>query len=973
MQAKGLYLWFWLLFSCLSSGPVYATEATLFPADTLRANLLRLGKERQLSIFFAEDLVRGARVPETPSDRPITELLSGWLDVHCLTYEFIRERFIVIEQAQPCPAQESPSEQVAEVPVPDALDPPQVVEEIIVRDTRATGTRLRQPAFKNSVPLDVINRHEIRLMGYQSLGELLRHVPAVSGNSTSTLISNGGDGTATITLRGLPASNTLVLLNGQRLNTNALSGSAVDLNTLPLTMIERVEIVKDGVSAIYGSDAIAGVVNVITQRDLQGWAFDAYRGGADRGDLDTTQLSLSYGGSSDAWSYNGGMTYYRQGGVFSRDRSRSESSDDSDKGGINKRSSATIPALVGTSSGAQILDQQSNTFRPFAYDDLFEYRDFTSSIVPSERTSAYASVDFQASSEWLFSLDGLYTHSNASAYLAPVPLFTGFENVPMPIAPDQQFNPFGEELFDVRRRFIELPSRRQDNISDTYHFVLSAERRSAFRSLRTALQYAKTRATEVMNHSLNGSLTALALSNDCSAPCRPLDLFGPAGSIDAATLDYLGLDGRTRGTSTLLAAIVELDWRGEDHPWELATGLEHRIEKLAVRPEDPVERGYLVGGGNRGAASGDRHVSELYAEAYLPIIWREDHHTLSAQLATRVSRYDDFGTVVNPRLMLTWRPLGDLMLRTSLARGFRAPSLRQLHGSRSQSFEQLTDPCSLAANVGELTGCLQQSDPALNQFLTITGGDEDLDPERSRTYSAGAVYTPTWADTRIKLSMDFFRINQKDVVESSAQFVINENARSGALASRIVRDANGNLAQVRATLQNIGRRDVEGFDFAAQSVWETRQLGQFTLALDTTHILQFEDKFDPDAPTIDRAGTFSDEASGGLGGLPDWKVNVSLQWAREHWQAHYNLYYVSTLKEKVPLSNDKRTIDTWKTHNFNISYLGPQTDWYRITLGGQNLLDSSPPFAASAFNDSYDGRNYDITGRYLFLKIDKSF
>ncbi|NOX50588.1 MAG: TonB-dependent receptor plug domain-containing protein, partial [Gammaproteobacteria bacterium] len=137
------------------------------------------------------------------------------------------------------------------------------------------------------MPLDIIDQTEIRLSGLQSVAELLRYVPAVSGNSTSTLVSNGGDGSATVTLRGLPSSNTLVLLNGKRMNSDALLGRSVDLNTLPLSMVEQIEILKDGTSAIYGSDAIAGVVNIITKTNIEGLSIDAYVGRAAQGDLQT--------------------------------------------------------------------------------------------------------------------------------------------------------------------------------------------------------------------------------------------------------------------------------------------------------------------------------------------------------------------------------------------------------------------------------------------------------------------------------------------------------------------------------------------------------------------------------------------------------------------------------------------------------------------------------------------------------------
>lgn len=948
-----------------------ADQPTAYPADDLRANLIRLGKAERMSIFFAEDLVQGIQVPATPATLTVHQRLTFWLKAHCLRHEFIRERFVVIESA-PCTT--TPPQEVASDPVlPPAALPPGPIEEVIVRDSRSTGSRLRQIAQHNTLPLDVINQEEIRINGYQSLGELLRYVPSVSGNSTSTLISNGGDGTANITLRGLPASNTLVLLNGRRLNTNALTGSAVDLNTLPLSMIDRVEIVKDGVSAIYGSDAIAGVVNVITERELQSLTFDAYRGSSSRGDLETTQFSVGYGANLDAWSFNAGASIYDQRGVFSRDRPLSASADDRARGGIDKRSSANAPALIGTSSGAVTLDVDSGLYRPVTSEDRFEFRDFTSSIVPSTRVNGYFTADWQMANNWLFTADLLYAYNKAEADLAPVPLFTGFENIPIVVAADNPFNPFGEALFDVRRRFVELPPRQQVNRSDTTHLVTSVERYGGRSTFRASLQYARTVAKEDQLNGINAARVAEALGSDCTAPCVPLNILGAPGSITDDMLDFLGIRTRTKGVSELSGISFEYDFRGSRYPWELATGFEHRYEMLSVKPEPLLLEGLLVGGGNRGTADGDRQITEIYAEAYLPILYDADRARLSTQVAARYSYYDDFKSVLNPRLTLNWQPLNTLQLRAGVARGFRAPSLLQLYGSQSQSFNQLTDPCANAEDVPDLVGCSQVSDPSLNQFLTITGGNRNLDPESSRTFSGGVVLSPDWGDVGMQVSVDFFNIDQTDVVESSAQFIVNQNARSGEFDDRIVRDSNGNLTQVLATLQNIGRRDVEGLDINFRFDYDLAAYGVLAFDVDSTHIMRFEDQFDPDSPRVDRAGTFSDEASGGLGGLPDWKINASLEWKYGPWQAHYNVYYVSSLEEKLAFADIERTIKSWMTHNINLSYVGPATAGYRVTLGGQNIYDKQPPFSAAAFNDSYDGRTYDITGRYLYLKIDKTF
>ncbi|XOV81765.1 MAG: TonB-dependent receptor plug domain-containing protein [bacterium] len=966
--------------------PVAADEAKRtysvdLPAGDLQSTLLSFAREQQVSIFFSQETVADIRHEAITGTYTLPDLFQRLLGDACLSYEFIRERLIAIVPG--C----APSLVAAPIADPQAAPatesaPQSFVEEILVREPHLTGTRLRNPAASFAMPLEVIDQTDIRLSGFQAVGELLRYVPAVSGNSTSTLISNGGDGTATVTLRGLPASNTLVLLNGRRMNTDALRGGAVDLNTLPLGIVDRIEILKDGASAIYGSDAIAGVVNVITKEDISGLSVDVYSGQSAQGDLQTTHLSGLWGIQAERWGGALGINYYDQSGVYSRHRTRSASSDDRPRGGIDKRSSAISPSRLGLSTGPVVLADNAlgvspADFRAVTDEDRFEYRDFTSSIVPSTRLGGFANLTWDMGASWFGYFEALYHQTESINTLAPTPLLSAFEAEPITVDAQQAFNPFNETLFDVRTRLTELGVRKQINDTQTYRSVLGLKRETQRLNLDAAITFNQTDAQETLRNGANAAQVSQALSENCFAPCVPLNIFGPAGSIDEPMLAFVATDARIEGTSRMLGLTLDLDWRVAQTPYgevELSTGFEYRRDELETSPDQILANNLLLGGGNRRAIAGSRDIIEAYMEALLPLAGnRRFLERLDIQLAARVSRYSDFGYQVNPRVVLFWKPTAQLSFRASGARGFRAPTLLQLYASSLQSFEQLNDPCTVAANVGFFRGCDQLSDPSLTQYLTLTGGDSTLNPERSSTFSTGVVWRPSWAQTQLLFSADWYYIDSEDVVESSAQFIVDQNARLGRFENRVIRNADGNLEMVLATLQNIGRRKVSGYDFAASLVHESEETGQLTLALNATHITRFQDQFDPSSPSIDKAGTFSDEAAGGLGALPDWKINTGISWQRQHWQAHYNIYHVSSLREEVPLLAVQRSISSWTTHNVNVSYLGPLSKWFRLTGGVNNLFDKAPPFSAAAFNDSYDGRTYDITGRYFFVKVDKSF
>lgn len=964
----------------LAALPPTETYQVDLPAGNLHDTLISFAQKHQVSVFFAKENVADTKHPAIDGTFTLSAFFEQLLDGACLEFEFVRERLIaIVPGCNPVAVDKTLPGTVSEQPPLLLMEG--IVEEILVREPHVTGTRLRNPTASFAMPLEVIDQTEIRLSGYQAVGEILRYVPAVSGNSASTLISNGGDGTATVTLRGLPASNTLVLLNGRRMNSDALRGNAVDLNTLPLAMVDRIEILKDGASAIYGSDAIAGVVNVITKQPSTGFTLDAYTGQAAEGDLQTTHLSGLWGADGERWSASLGLNYYDQSGVYSRHRSLSATSDDRLRGGIDKRSSATSPSRITLPSGTVILNTVAQgalpaDFRVATDEDRFEYRDFTSSIVPSKRLGGFANITWDLGENWLGYLETLFHQTESTNTLAPTPLLSAFEPLPIVVDADQLYNPFDLPIFDVRRRFLELGSREQTNDTTTLRTVAGLKRETQRLSIDAAISFNQTDAKETFRNGASAVHVANALSANCTAPCVPLNIFGGPGAIDQQMSDYIGTGARIDGTSRMLALTLDLDWLVTQTPIgdvELSSGLEYRRDELHTSPDAVLRNNGLLAGGNRRAIKGSRDIIEAYAEALIPLAGKRRFvERLDLQVAARVSRYSDFGFQVNPRLLLHWMPTPTLTWRASGARGFRAPTLLQLYASELQSFEQLNDPCTLADNVGFFAGCEQQSDPTLTQYLTITGGDAALDPERSVTLGTGLVWQPTWRQTQWLFSADWYHIDTEDVVESSAQFIVNQNARLGRFDARVSRNSDGNLDRVLATLQNIGRREVSGYDFAASLVRDFDDVGKLTVALSATHILRFEDQFDPASPSTNKAGTFTDEAAGGLGALPDWKMNTGISWQQTHWQGHYNIYHVSSVTEEVPLLESKRSISSWTKHNFNMSYLGPASQWFRLTLGVNNLFDEAPPFSAAAFNDSYDARTYDITGRYYFLKIDKT-
>ncbi|MCC5887524.1 MAG: TonB-dependent receptor [Gammaproteobacteria bacterium] len=964
--------------------PSSACDQLNFKNWSLDAALLRLGQHLSASIMFQHAVVAGMDIGRHPPIADCRELLNHLIDGSGLEVAAVADAILVVRQSR---LQEPEAAPASSPQVITQQAPPRGpwIDHIAVFGRSITGSRLQAGDVSGAGAVDIIDRQRIDQSGHQSLAELLRYLPIITGNPTSTFVTNGGDGTASLTLRGLPASSTLILINGRRLNTNALTGEATDINSIPLAAVERVEILKDGASAIHGSDAIAGVVHIITRRNPRGLHFDTYLGQSTRGDLDTRHHSLLWGQDDERRSVMFGAEWYDQGEIMSRDRAISRRADDRDRGGIDRRSSATAPARISLPQGPVILNESGpevgdgsspDHFRPATSEDLYDFRVDTTAVVPSKRWSLFGEVNqlLGERAEWF--AEAIYSRTRAANLLAPAPLFTGFEALDLTVATDQAFNPFEQPLQDVRRRLVELPPREQVNQTRNLRLGSGVNWRTGSADMEAWLGFQESRATEQLRNVLDGPALQRALGPPAlcaaDAQCRPLNLFGPPGSVDEAMLNAVRIDTRLEARSRLLVLAV-----GGHRPMfklpagesELALGMELRRESLRVEPDPRSQRMEVVASTNQGHTRGSREVAEVYAEWLLPLAsGLPGVNDLELRAAARGSWYSDFGNTVNPKLSLRYRPVSSVLLRASWSRGFRAPSLRQLHLAGQQSFDTLDDPCAGSAAL-TLPGCDDPADGTRTQFQTLTGGNRHLDPERSRSHTLGLVWTPAMRSGWLRVTADYFHITQSDVVDSSAQFIVNQNARSGLFTDRVLRDSSGNLVSVTATNLNLGKRDVRGMDLGVQWRSEPSAWGTWELTANATHIDRFIDQVDPEAERVNQAGQFRDQAAEGNGALPSWKANLGAHWYFGAWEASYNLFFADSLTETIPGQEVTRSIASWHTHDLRLGYRFVSAVDLRFNVGVRNLFDRSPPFAASAFNDSFDARTHDLAGRFVYVRL----
>ena len=958
-------------------------DALLFSisAPQLGAALLEFSRQSGYPIVFSSRLTRNMPAPPLTGTMTYAEALSGLLSGSRLSWQLINQRIVAIYETQ-CDSPESgeacasSQETYSQYPlfVPG-------VEETWVYGTKITGSRIHHSAHNGSAPVDIITAPDIDVSGAQTLGELLKFVPAVAGNSASTAISNGGDGTATVTLRGLPSSNTLVLINGRRIVNDGLAGESVDLNSIPPAAVERIEILKDGASAIYGSDAIAGVVNIIMKQDFHGLLLEGFYGEASRGDLETQTQTFQYGTGLPNGSFYVSASHYEQKALFSRDREVSANADSRAQGGTDQRSSATPAARITLADGSVVIPE-GEQFRPASDEDLFNFQALTTAVVPLIRNNVYANVSYDFSEQVTGRFEASYSDTEAEAVLAPTPVFTAFEQLPLTVSADNIYNPFGSDIEDVRRRLVEFPERTQRNDSETR--MISATMEGLYDNWNWDINYnwSYAKASEQTRNIVNAENLARALgpaeacTGDTADGCTAVNLLGSPGSITEDQVRYIRVSGEVSGYSKLSALSVNISnelMQVRHGTADLALGLEHRQESTSKRPDELLATVGTLGASNFQATRGERKVIELYAEVALPL-WKSSSgfYATDFDAAIRYSDYSDFGGTTNPKVGLRVQLGPALLLRSTYAYGFRAPTLNELYEGDAEDQAFLNDPCAIATNVGVLEGCQQLADPTRNQFLTIKGGNPDLDAETSRSLGLGFVWTPR-SVAGLMMSADYFLINQDDVVASSAQFIVNQNAQKGLFEDNIKRDALGNLQQVLARNVNVGHRQVQGVDLALAYHHPRRSWGQLSFTGSATYIAELLTKLDATDLEIDLAGTFKDEASEGLGGIPQWKGQLGLRWSDQRWRGNYEVHFISALEETIPGTTQTRDIDPWVVHDVQLSYEFDVLEGLRWSLGVDNVLDEDAPLAVSAFNDNIDGRTHDLKGRFWYSKLSQRF
>jgi outer membrane receptor protein involved in Fe transport len=903
------------------------------------------------------------------------------------------------------------------------------IEEIIV-----TGSRIKRRDFLTPSPLTTIDRHEIEFSGQATIEETLNQMPQVFPSLGRTSNNELGGGVAWVDLRGLGPGRTLTLLNGRRL---APSGAenGFDLNNLPEFLVKRVEIITGGTSAVYGSDAIAGVVNFITRDDFEGLGIEAGMTMAEAGDAETYDLNLVYG--RDFAGGRGNITvfgnYYERSKLYAGDRAATETTYLDDwEGNLIEFGSPITPDGVIFWPAADLGDGPAHaTFNPDGTPrqrdllaDNYNYAPAQYLQVPLERRviGAFGHYDFSNRFQGYF--EGSFTRSEAVNRLASVPLQLYVEtNLDNPVltpetrqvftdnyacAPNLACMVLGRRTLEVGRRFAESVadySRAvagiRGELTDKWEFDvwLTHERLSRDALFLNLVSQSRIRQGLLVNPA----------TNDCYDPgggCVPLDFFG-AGRLSNEGADFIRgapLALEIDRTDTLASLIVtgspiEL-WAG---PLDLAFGAEWRSQEVHRLPDQGVDTADLWGWYPFTPARGRDEVFELYTEALVPLArersWAD---YLGIEIGARYSDYEFAGGAWTYKAGVGWHPTESLRLRVMHQRSVRAPNMVELFEEQSVTSWRLNtpDPCSASNDpVGNdiVEKCTTQglAPDQVGVFEAwwnypvdfISGGNPELEPEVADTWTAGVVISPV-SVPRLLASIDYFELEITDTIGGvSAMEICFDSANSGhAFCDEITRDATGNVYRVSELFQNRGLTRTTGIDTQLHYRFElpgALAVGDLSADLDAnvywTHLLSHDDQENIATEVMECAGYYGFPCGRTF---PRNRVATNLHYSSGPLDAHLTWSWIDGMDNAAPMiSADSGVPDpdlaipsVDDEHYLDVGLAYTFNEVFVARFGVNNLLDNEPPEMADAiYAYSSNYRLYDVFGRSYYLTLSAEF
>ncbi|WP_256260964.1 TonB-dependent siderophore receptor [Shewanella sp. NIFS-20-20] len=880
-----------------------------------------------------------------------------------------------------------------------------------VERIEVTGSRIQRTDMETATPVTIFSAEDIDKTGFSTVSEFLRTTAASGGFNESSTLSQAA-GASSVGLRGFSPDYTLILLNGRRLPKNSAGGIFTDVNQLPIAAVARIEVLPDGASAIYGSDAVAGVINIITKTDFDGLDFSARYGAAiEHMDADEANFSLVAGASNDTTNILFAAEYFERKPIEAVDRKFGSTANIEGHEGGNGQSTWGIPGftLIGGQKGTVSSTQGTAPWSDCPADDILSNGRCAYDFAPlyqiqpaSDRQSIFTAINHEFSDD--LTMDGQFRYSRA---------YTRTSNAPSPGAVEVTNSPYlydfllndrykddqvtGQQVIDelkagdayvyVGRRYLDFPNRQKDNTNETFESVVGLNyniddnwnldydlgfSRLTNRQIGAAGQLLIEGVEDAF---ANGDLNPFVI-NDCSSPelsqtCKDLQ----------ASIHRTG-EYKMTFSSLVLSGMAPIELWGGDIG--LATGLDYRKEEYSDRSDPASVAGQVIGGaGSNGGGSATNYAG--FVEVSLPVL-----DNLEVNLAARHDMADwevndDSKTTYSAKVAYT--PIDELLLRASYGTGFKAPSLDSLYLNESSGVQFAIDTklCNAAGNNPASADCKRL------ELNSKSGGNVNLESETSESYNLGAVYQIT---DDLSFSIDYWSLTVDNIVGSlSIQEILDAEA-VGELTELVVRNAQGRLddsartGYVRTNLQNLTEQSAKGLTYDLQYSGDF-SFGGLSAVLRAEQYLSYKTQSSAVQPLCDWA---EDDA------MEKWRLNGNVTYTvgdvattlNARWLQGYDQYQKrntgnnscqlvgwydvgSDVDANGDLTEPGRAQHVGSYVQFDLTSVYNIDNHNKVTMGIRNLLDRQPSFSDPYSWPFYDQGSYDNIGRFVYLQYDVSF
>ncbi len=844
---------------------------------------------------------------------------------------------------------------------------PDPLETIIV-----TGSNIRTAGEQIARPVDTISSEDIARHGPQKLIAVLREEPALTGTVGTAGAGPDSGGRSTLNLRGLGEKYTLVLVNGRRFN----AVDPANVNDIPTSAVSSIEVLKDGSSSVYGSDAVAGVVNILLDNKFEGLQFGASYGNTFEHDATEIEGTVKFGVAGERARFNGSLQYRDANGTAISDMKLGQVMNVSDLGGVEINRYYTSPAVVILEDrGEVILDyhrfgigQYSNNPDDYIPYDAYDYnqsvynraeRQLFTDHAPERQVSGYlyGEVDLVPEAATWF-VEGIYSSGELTNQYTTWGL--DFYGDPVtdfgPVPASNPWNPFGVDLRDVQYAVPEVGTYGENYEAETWRAVTGVKGDVGAFNYEVAGTYFRSR--EIMRqlnlYSSSGLLEAInrpgldafnPFCNFCNTPAQMAGIRIPNNEV-TTTNEQTIFDARISGPlfksdSSELAFAAGLEYRKEEYDFAVdELSLSGDIYYIQLSPDQRARDTKAVFGELAYNLNGE--------EAGIPAV-----HKLTVELSGRFEDIEDVGDTFNPRLAVAWAPVSDAFtLRASYGTSFTAPPIDLLRAEQ------------VLVNAVIFYEEFDQDIPT----DVLEGGNPDLDPETATTLNFGVILKPSFAPG-LSLTVDYFDVDQEDVVVVPDPQAIADGTFPGEV------DFSGVRPRIVAVATNIAGRKVNGFDVNLGWQHDAATAGNWAFSLGGTYLTKFDtNEGSGYESALGAIGATS--AGTEFGAIPELRARAALDWSNAGGMtAGVSVDYVDSYEDGDLDEGMSRNVDSFTTVDFNFGY-----DFEKVLpgltaqLGLLNAFDEEPPFVNWwRWGKRYDSSTANSLGRFAFVSMNYKF